>query len=339
MGIAVIIPNVSFQDANLGKVTLQDGVPVRSITIIGEDSITEPSYYQVNYFPANTSQRGIVWSIVSGGTYASINAETGELSPLVGAFSNSVVIRATSTADSNIYAEKTVTVSYGMVYEEKSGLVGDGVARINTGYVVSNRNTKIKYDYVVNTLPTATATPTYRYIWGSYRGESYPTTRHMLTIVTTAATPKQAVRFGGSDTTSDTGVGAASTTQLTTGVRYKQEISMSGFVTDRDESIFFPYDFGTFYATDPDRPIHLFAGGSAAGYLALNMTLHGYEIIVGSETVMKLVPCTLVSDIPGTSAWDGNAHLAGENGLWDKVGQKFYGNSHADGLGSFSVIA
>ena len=338
MGIAVIIPNVNYGDANLGKVTLQQGVPLRSMTIVGPDEVTEPTIFSVNFFPANTSQRGIVWSVQSGGTYASIDADTGELTPIVGAVASEVVIRATSTDNNTIYAEKTVSVSYGMVYEERAGLVGDGTARMSIGYVVNKRNTKIKYDYVVNSLPAATSTPTYRYVWGSYRGESYPTTRHMLTIVTAAATIKQQIRFGASTTTSYTGVQATTLTQLSTNVRYKQEISMDGFVTDKDASIFSEYNYGGFYATDPDRPITLFAGGSASGYVATEMTLYGFEILEGNNVAMKLVPCTLLQNIPGDKAGDGNSHLAGENGLWDKVGQKFYGNTHADGLGTFGVI-
>lgn len=336
MGIAVIIPNVSFQDANLGKVTLQQGVPLRSMTIVGPDEITEPTLFAVNFFPANTSQRGIVWSIVSGGTYASINSETDEVTPIVGAVANAVVIRATSAADNTIYAEKTISVSYGMVYEEKYALVGDGTARINTGYF-AKKNSKIIVDYTVNSLPTATSTAKYFYIWGQYRGEEYPTTRHMLVHVSTSNATKQTVRFGSIDTTSESGVSANAKTQLTTGTRYKQELSREGFLTNRGADLFTENNYGDFNA-QVERPIHIFAGGSLAAYEGLNMNLYGFEVQENGNPAMRLVPCTLLSDIPGTAAWDGNAHLAGENGLWDKVGQKFYGNSHADGLGTFSTI-
>ena len=60
------------------------------------------------------------------------------------------------------------------------------------------------------------------------------------------------------------------------------------------------------------------------------------EIEEGNSLVMNLVPCTLLADIPGTAAWDGETHNAGENGLWDKVGKKFYGNTLA--TGAFTVI-
>lgn len=332
MGIAVIIPNVNFQDANLGKVTLQDGVPVRSITIIGEDSISEPSYYRVNFFPANTSQRGIVWSIVSGGTYASIDSETGEVTPLLGAYLNSVVIRATSSVDNDIYAEKTVTVSYGLVYAEKSALVGDGLARLDTGYMIKN-NTTLHLDYKLNSLPTPTSTAKYITIWAAYTGESNPISRHLLNVISTASTVKQYLVFGASSSAISNGKGKTSKTLPTAGTRYKETYSSSAVTVDPDGGIFDSVGDGTF--TAPTTSVKL-AATDITPATSCDMTIYSFEAEEGGSTVMELVPCTLVQDIPGSAAWDGNPHLAGENGLWDKVGNKFYGNTYSSG--SFTVI-
>ena len=332
MGIAVIIPNVNFQDTNLGKVTLQQGVPLRSMTIVGPDEITEPTLFNVNFFPANTSQRGVAWSIVSGATYASINAETGEVTPIVGAVVNDVVIRATSTADNTIYAEKTVSVSYGMVYAEKFALVGNGTARIATLYNVK-KNSRIVCDFRIDSMPTATSTAKYFTLWGSYSGESAPVTRHLIAWVSNPGSTfiRQNVDFG-RPTPSNGGVVALNRTAYpTVGNRYREEISRNGFDISQH-----PYDW-TVQDQDgfasPVNPLRIF--GVPGGQI-LNMTLFAFQAYEGDALALNLVPCTLLENIPGSASWDGNAHNAGENGLWDKVGKMFYGN--AESSGSFTVI-
>lgn len=115
MGIALIVPDISFAGANLGKVTLQGVVPLTGLAISGPDSVSgagNAATYLPVFTPANTTQRGVTWSIVSGGTYASINSASGVLSVLQGASANSVTIRVTSTANASIFAEKTIAVTY-----------------------------------------------------------------------------------------------------------------------------------------------------------------------------------------------------------------------------------
>lgn len=334
MGIAVIIPNANFQDANLGKVTLQQGVPLRSITIVGPDEITEPTPFTVNFFPANTSQRGIVWSIVSGGTYASINAETGELTPIVGAAMNGVVIRATSSADNNIYAEKTVTVSYGMVYEEKLALVGDGVATLLTNYYVK-KNTRVVYDFKVNEYPTLSSTVQYRAIWGAYSGDSAPMTRHQLQMRSSPPSgfTFQVANFGASDSSGDGTKSYDNKAVPPVGARIKNVFDRNGIVTSYNQSDFVTVSDDTF--TAPSAPISIFSLNTTSANV-LKMSLYGFECYEGDVLKLKLVPCTLLENISGTLAGDGQSHLAGENGMWDKVGNKFYGNVRNSG--SFSVI-
>ena len=148
MGLAIIIPGVSYADANLGKVTITGDRPIEAITIIGEDSIIGTAQYNVRMYPYNTTDRGIIWSIDSGGNYATINSE-GVLSALEGADENEVVIRATSSADATITATKTISVSFtGHVVIPLSYIAADGGKYIDTG-IDTAQNQTIKADFQI----------------------------------------------------------------------------------------------------------------------------------------------------------------------------------------------
>ena len=115
MGIAIIIPGVSFADNNLGKVTLGSGddtdtIKVTSITISGDSIVNTESNsatYSVAYTPSDTTQKGVTWSIESGGDYATID-QSGVLT-VKG--TGSVVIKATSKYNSAVVARKTVSTT------------------------------------------------------------------------------------------------------------------------------------------------------------------------------------------------------------------------------------
>lgn len=133
MGIAIIVPNCDFSEANLGKVTLS-GIPVAEIIITGDSDVRGTSaQYSVDYIPTTTSERDVVWSIESGSEYASINSNTGSLTIKSGANNSQVTIKATSIANSDIYATKTITVTYdaSLVIKEGMALVSDGTAYLN----------------------------------------------------------------------------------------------------------------------------------------------------------------------------------------------------------------
>lgn len=117
MGLAIIAKGADFSENNIGTVTPSSVVNLLSLSISGPSSVegTEADF-SVAYTPSDTTQRGVVWSIDSGGTYASINASTGKLTILSGASGNDVVIRATSTKNSSIFATKTVNVAYYYYY-------------------------------------------------------------------------------------------------------------------------------------------------------------------------------------------------------------------------------
>lgn len=114
MGKAIIIPDVSFASANLGKVTLTEEIPLRAISIVAPISFVGITLNTIRiiYNPLNTSQRGVTWSVTRGIAYATINATSGALTVLPGASANNVTIKATSTADSSITAEATIAVTY-----------------------------------------------------------------------------------------------------------------------------------------------------------------------------------------------------------------------------------
>lgn len=114
MGLALIIPNIDFSGANIGRVTPAEDVPLVSLSVSGPDSVTggaDAATYLPVYNPANTNQRSVAWSVQSGGTYATITTG-GVLTILQGASASSVTIRVTSTINPSIYAEKTITVTY-----------------------------------------------------------------------------------------------------------------------------------------------------------------------------------------------------------------------------------
>lgn len=111
MGLAIIVPNISFNDTNLGRVTLSGNVPIRGLDINLTDSYTGTKVdLKCSYLPANTTQRNVVWSIESGSEYASISGST--LTILSNAKNNNVTIKCTSVSNPTVTAEKTIAVTY-----------------------------------------------------------------------------------------------------------------------------------------------------------------------------------------------------------------------------------
>lgn len=101
--------------ANPNNTTIErQDIPLTGLAVTGPGSVNDESnsaQFGVTYSPANTTQRGVAWSIASGSAYASIDA-AGKLTVKSGAASNTVTVRATSSADSSVYADKGVTVTY-----------------------------------------------------------------------------------------------------------------------------------------------------------------------------------------------------------------------------------
>lgn len=118
MGIAIIAKGADFSNKNIGVITPSSNVPLVSIAIVGPATVTgTEADFSVTYEPSNTSQRGVLWSITSGESYATINEQTGKLTVLPGASAASVTIKAESRYNDNVVATKSVTVTYELVYD------------------------------------------------------------------------------------------------------------------------------------------------------------------------------------------------------------------------------
>lgn len=136
MGLAIIVPSICFEDANLGKVTLNGNVPIKGLYINLKDYYfsTEGIDLKCSYLPANTTQRNVVWSIESGSEYASISGSTLTISS--GAKNNNVTVKCTSVSNPTVTAEKTIVVTYGElstpIYSIKNYAVNGDVSKIIT---------------------------------------------------------------------------------------------------------------------------------------------------------------------------------------------------------------
>lgn len=133
MGLAIIIPNLDFSSNNLGQVTFDMNVPIKGLSISAGSRTDNDIQIEATYLPANTTQTGITWSIQSGSSYASINSSTGVLTVLQGASSNSVVVKATSTANNSITATCTLSVTYQKVVKRIQYIATNGYNYVDTG--------------------------------------------------------------------------------------------------------------------------------------------------------------------------------------------------------------
>lgn len=112
-GIIIKIPGINFTESNLGKVTDLEYIPLTSISIISDNVLVgSKANLSVTYNPIGTSEMGVVWSIVSGSEYASINDNTGVLTIKAEASNSVVVVMATSVSESSIIDTKSITVTY-----------------------------------------------------------------------------------------------------------------------------------------------------------------------------------------------------------------------------------
>ena len=98
--------------------------------------------YQAQMTPADAWPMKVLWSIQSGDAYATINETTGELT---GTAEGDVVIRATSTSSTSIYAEMTVhVVDYAVVINGADSVVAGKTLQLTASFVPSNStNTKV----------------------------------------------------------------------------------------------------------------------------------------------------------------------------------------------------
>lgn len=142
MGISIFVPGIDWTGRNLGRVTPTTTQPIEAIAIEGESSVVGISTYAAKLFPIFTTERDIVWSVESGGAYASIDQD-GVLTALSGAVNSPVTIRATSGDNAAVFAEKQISVTFGTLvyydYLQSDGscyLLTDGIPELYGGKII-----------------------------------------------------------------------------------------------------------------------------------------------------------------------------------------------------------
>lgn len=105
---------VSISEGTVTKTVTLKEAPLTGLSIVGLSQFSDSAEFSAQYTPSDvlSKYRGVTWSIVSGSDYASINQSSGVVTAKDGASSSVVVIRATSSYSTAIYAEKTVAVTY-----------------------------------------------------------------------------------------------------------------------------------------------------------------------------------------------------------------------------------
>lgn len=159
MGVAIIIPGVVFTE-NLGKVTLGGGggdvdVEVESISISGSATVNTSSNkatYSVDYTPTNTTQKGVTWSLESGGEYATIDS----MGTLTVKGSGSVTIKAVSKYNEAVTAKKVVSVVFNEVQEGNEYTELEYVGTKGGNYLQTNTIMEIGHKLILKAkLPAA----------------------------------------------------------------------------------------------------------------------------------------------------------------------------------------
>lgn len=124
MGIAFVVPGADYRERNLGTAHPSTALPIEGIAILGASYVAAVGRYTAAVYPIFTSQRNLLWSIVSGSEYASID-QNGVVTALPGASSSQVRIRCESVDNPNISSERTISVTAG-VFEFFDWLQSDG---------------------------------------------------------------------------------------------------------------------------------------------------------------------------------------------------------------------
>lgn len=147
-GIAIVIPNADFSAKNLGKVTFTSLPNLQALEIVADDIYNHTeAQMQVKYIPSHTQMTGVSWSIISGNTYATINVNTGLVKIAENADNSTIIVKATSTYNPSISAEKVITVTYKNTVDIINSISIEGVDNVESG----------GYTFTINYSPTNTA--------------------------------------------------------------------------------------------------------------------------------------------------------------------------------------
>ena len=111
-GIAITLPKANFHSAFGNTITDLVDVPITNIIIFAKEYYVG-NMYQLSaiYEPLKTSQRGCKWELVNGGEYCSLS-EKGVLTIFANANMTTITVRATSTFNTSIKAEKEIVITY-----------------------------------------------------------------------------------------------------------------------------------------------------------------------------------------------------------------------------------
>lgn len=132
------------------RAVFNDSHPLESISIEGEDVVESLfSVYSCIFNPDSTKQKGVNWSIIEGSNYAYIDSTNGTLYLKSNANNSTVVIKAQSLSNSEIFDTKTITCTYKNISEE-----GD-LEIVYDDSLVENGSVKEINVTVVDTLKTA----------------------------------------------------------------------------------------------------------------------------------------------------------------------------------------
>lgn len=163
-GIAVVIPSADFSALNIGKVTFVGDLKLTGLEVIAENEYNNvQAQMNVRYIPSTTQQTGVTWKIVSGESYAKINATTGLITIFESANMSVVIVEATSIYDANIKASKAIIVTYAIEVDtlDNIDIIGD------------DNVTMEGYDYEIAYTPTNTAHK--NVTWSIVEGGEYAT--------------------------------------------------------------------------------------------------------------------------------------------------------------------
>lgn len=305
MGISIFVPGVNWSDRNLGRVTPSGDVPIESITILGPNSITAPTTFYAELHPTFTTERGVSWSVTSGGTYATID-QNGVLTPGTGALYNSVTIRATSTVNASVYAEKEVTVS------DVAVIIGttvtfDGHCAIDTG-INASMPTEIQ-------VTLASVNPSQ---WGILNGNT--PTSVIIGGRVSSSVDRRDIQL--QTTTGQTNI----IKQIIFGVGTTSKV-FSSLSLSKDSELYlgqgptyYRYNSSTTARTNPgtfDSTVHYVIGAqNDNGTLSYTYASHD---VYKRVKIYSTEGGTLVGDfVP--------AILSGEHGMWNNVNNTFYHN-------------
>ena len=196
------------------------------------------------------------------------------------------------------------------IYKEYKYLSNTGTAYINTNYVIKQDDV-ISCKFVVNNLNN----PKYYYTW-TYGLVAEGVNDKSFSLYLNLNTSKTdfisiSARFGNSQLNfSNVGLGMVMNIRHTFTSMNVNNISKN---------------FTAEYFTESNKPLTIF---NAGGTTNMPESTFSYFKIEGK---MDLVPCQLVTDIPAILDGNGIARSAGECGMWDKIGNKFYGNVRSSG--------